>query len=233
MRVHYLQHAPFESLGSMEALLRMQGHAISRSALFASPRLPGLADFDALIALGGPMSVNDEGEYPWLMAEKRLVREAVEEGKIVLGLCLGAQLIASALGAKVRKNAEKEIGWFPIEGAAGADAGSFAFPPSLVAFHWHGEVFDLPAGAIRLASSSACENQAFQIGRQTIGLQFHLETTPEAARLLVENCQGDLKTGRYVQSESAILAAPFERYAAIAETLGRLFAYLFDRTDRG
>jgi GMP synthase-like glutamine amidotransferase len=192
--------------------------------------MPSPAAFDALIVMGGPMSVNDEHEHPWLVAEKRLVRDAVEGGKIVLGVCLGAQLIASSLGAKVYKSAEKEIGWFPVEGVAPAVAGSFAFPPSLPAFHWHGETFELPAEATRLARSAGCANQAFQVGRRTIGLQFHLETTPESARLLVENCRSDLEAGRYVQSERAILSATSERYAAMAQTLDSLLAYLFDES---
>ena len=174
------------------------------------------------------MSVNDEGEYPWLAAEKRLVREAIEGSRPVLGVCLGAQLIASSLGAKVYRNAEKEIGWFPIAGTAPADSDSFAFPRSLTVFHWHGETFDLPPGSRRLASSAACANQAFQIGRRALGIQFHLETTPEAAGLLVQNCRADLVEGPFVQREAAILAEAPERCAALAAPLERLLAQLFE-----
>jgi GMP synthase-like glutamine amidotransferase len=227
MRVHYLQHVPFEALGSIRPWLEAAGHAISRSPLYASPELPAIGDFDALIAMGGPMSVNDEAEHPWLVGEKRLVREAVSSGKPVLGICLGAQLIASALGAMVYPNAEKEIGWFPIEGTAEAGPGLFRFPRSMRAFHWHGETFELPPGAVRIARSAACENQAFQIGKRTIGLQFHLETTPGSARALIENCRNELIDARFVQAEGAILSPGAEAYAAINREMERLLAFLF------
>jgi GMP synthase-like glutamine amidotransferase len=227
MRVHYLQHVSFEGLGRLEDLLLARGCALSRSPLYEAPSLPDAADFDALIAMGGPMSVNDEAEFPWLAAEKRLVRDAVRGGKPVLGVCLGAQLIASALGARVYRNAETEIGWFPIEGVGAADSTRFAFPPSAAVFHWHGETFDLPAGAVRLAGSAACANQAFQIGRRTIGLQFHLETTRDSARLLVDNCGAELVPGRFIQNAEAILSADESTYAAAGALLERLVDYLF------
>jgi GMP synthase-like glutamine amidotransferase len=228
MRVHYLQHVPFENLGRMEALIRSRGHSLSASRLHASPDLPCLADFDALVAMGGSMSVNDEADYPWLAPEKRLVREAALAGKPVLGVCLGAQLIAASLGARVYPNAEREIGWFPIEGAAPPDPALFSFPSPILAFHWHGETFDLPPGAARLARSEACANQAFQVGRRTIGLQFHLETTSESARLLVENCADELTGGRFVQDGDAILSSGAEAYEGMAALLDRLLDYLLD-----
>lgn len=227
MRVHFLQHVSFEGLGRLEELLLARGCALSRSPLYEAPGLPDAADFDALIALGGPMSVNDEAEFPWLAEEKLLVREAVRGGKPVLGVCLGAQLIASALGARVYRNAEKEIGWFPIEDVGAADSTRFSFPPSAAVFHWHGETFDLPAGAVRLAGNAACANQAFQIGRRTIGLQFHLETTRDSARLLVDNCGAELVPGRFIQSAEAILSVDESMYAAAGALLERLVDYLF------
>jgi GMP synthase-like glutamine amidotransferase len=228
MRVHYLQHIHFESLGRMDEMLRSRGHSLSASRLYASPELPGLEDFDALIAMGGSMSVNDEDEYPWLAPEKRLVREASLAGKPVLGVCLGAQLIAASLGARVYPNAEREIGWFPVEGSAPSDPALFSFPSSIMAFHWHGETFDLPPGAVGLARSEACANQAFQVGRRTIGLQFHLETTRDSARLLVENCADELTDGRFVQGSDAILSAGAEAYEGMAALLERLLDYLYE-----
>ena len=129
------------------------------------------------------MSVNDEDVLDWLRPEKQLVRDAVARGIPVLGVCLGGQLIASALGARVYPGAASEIGWFPVHGVPDV-APSFQFPPEILAFHWHGETFDLPAGAVRLAGSAACENQAFQVGRNVIALQFHLETTPDNVEAL-------------------------------------------------
>jgi GMP synthase-like glutamine amidotransferase len=158
------------------------------------------------------MSVNDEATLPWLVPEKRFIRAAIEHGTPVLGICLGAQLIASALGAKVYSNGDREIGWLDIEATA-TSAQTFRFPARTRVFHWHGETFDLPRGAVRLARSAACANQAFQLGGHVIGLQFHLETTPQSARELAANCRDELVEARYVQSEATILAEPATTYA--------------------
>lgn len=229
MNAHYFQHVPFEGLGSIEAWLRDAGYAITCTRFFESPDIPDLSGIDLLIVMGGPMSVNDEAEFPWLVQEKGFIREAVQAGKPVLGVCLGAQLIASALGAKVSKNPVKEIGWFPIQGLSGDERAVFRFPPETTVFHWHGDTFDLPAGAIRLARSPACVNQAFQVGRATLGLQFHLETTPESAAALVANCRAELIPADYVQSEARILAAEPETYRAINALMDAVLAFLHHR----
>ncbi len=230
MRAHYLQHVPFEGLGSIEPWLRAAGYEITSTRLFESADLPDVSEVDFIIAMGGPMSVNDEREFPWLADEKRFIARCIAAGKPVLGVCLGAQLIASALGAKVYRNAEREIGWLPIEAAAGV-GDAFRFPPSVDVFHWHGETFDLPDGAVRLASSAGCRNQAFQVGRAAIGLQFHLETTPESARQIVDHCGDELVDARYVQSEQQILAAPPQRYAAINSLMADVLSYLHASID--
>jgi len=116
MRAHYLQHVPFEGLASIGRWLDAAGYEISATRLFDPEKLPSLDNIDLLVIMGGPMSVNDEKAFPWLAAEKQFVRDAIDSGKAVLGICLGAQLIASALGARVYPNAVKEIGWFPIHG---------------------------------------------------------------------------------------------------------------------
>jgi GMP synthase-like glutamine amidotransferase len=226
MRVHYLQHVPFEGLGSIGPWLRSAGADVTATRFFEDPALPDVADVDLLVAMGGPMSVNDEAGLPWLVAEKRCVREAVERGVPVLGICLGAQLIASALGARVYPNRVKEIGWLPIQAPPVAQEGLFQLPPEIEVFHWHGETFDLPAGAVRLASSAACDNQAFQIGDRVVGLQFHLETTPESARAIVENCRDELVPGPYVQTEAALLGADPRKYGAINAVMAELLTFL-------
>lgn len=226
MRAHYLQHVPFEGLGSIGTWLVSAGYAITGTKLFESADFPDLDQIDLVIAMGGPMSVNDEDEYPWLTAEKEFIRNAIELGKPVLGICLGAQLIANAMGAKVYKNTESEIGWFPVRRVAHASADSFGFPDSSQVFHWHGETFDLPAGAILLASSEGCVNQAFQLGAAVIGLQFHLETTPESARALVANCRDELKSSRYVQTENEILAVDVGGYAAINKLMACVLEFI-------
>jgi len=156
MRAHYLQHVPFEGLGSIERWLDAANYQISGTRFFISALLPDPADIDLLIILGGPMSVHDERHYAWLKDEKRFIKAMIDAGKPLLGVCLGAQLIADALGARVYKNQEREIGWFPIQGLALADDSRFIFPPSLPVFHWHGETFELPAGAVPLAQGRAC-----------------------------------------------------------------------------
>ncbi|MDP3939245.1 MAG: type 1 glutamine amidotransferase [Deltaproteobacteria bacterium] len=208
MRIHWLQHVPFEGLGSIEAWASETGHLLRFTRLFAGEKLPGVADFDWLIVMGGPMNVDEEDRYPWLAAEKQLISRAIEEGRAVLGLCLGAQLIARALGARVYPNAQKEIGWFPIEmtEASRHDPLFREFPGRFEAFHWHGDTFDLPEGAVRIARSEACENQGFVYRDRVIGLQFHLETTPAGAGQLIDACGDDLRPGPFVQDAAAILA---------------------------
>lgn len=226
MRTHCFQHVPFEGPGSIEPWLRAAGHEMTTTRLFASARLPDHDAVDLLVVLGGPMSANDEDAFSWLAAEKRFIRETVASGKPVLGICLGAQLIASAMGARVYRNPVKEIGWFPIQGIPSPERTAFGFPPSLDVFHWHGETFDLPPGAIHLARSDGCAHQAFQLGSTVIGLQFHLETTPTSARDIVAHCRDELTPARYVQSEQEILAAEPERYASINGLMGDVLSFL-------
>ncbi|HRZ87734.1 MAG TPA: type 1 glutamine amidotransferase [bacterium] len=226
MRAHCLQHVPFEGLGSIEPWLRSAGYEITATRFFNAEVVPGPGDIDLLVVMGGPMSVNDEREFSWLVEEKRFIRDVINAGTPVLGVCLGAQLIAAAMCARVYPNPEKEIGWFAVEGTAEAGASCFGFPPSFDAFHWHGETFDLPDGAVRIARSVACENQAFQLGRSVIGLQFHLETTPETARELAAHCREELTPARYVQTERAILAAAPERYRSVNALMGEALSFL-------
>ncbi len=226
MRAHYLQHVRSESLGSIEPWLRAAGCTITQTRFFESTSLPNPGEIDLLVVLGGPMSVNDETEFSWLVEEKRFVRACIGAGKRVLGVCLGAQLIARALGARVYPNRFKEIGWFPVLGIPSIDCSAFSFPASMEVFHWHGETFDLPAGAVRIARSEGCENQAFQIGPSVIGLQFHLETTAESAREMVSHCRAELVPAKYVQSEAEILEARPERYRAINDVMAEVLGYL-------
>jgi len=234
MRAHYLQHVPFEGLGNIEQWLQQRGTVISATRFYqplaGDNRLPELGSFDFLIIMGGPMSVNDEAELPWLVQEKTFVRAAVAAGKPVLGVCLGAQLIAASLGAKVYPNRVKEIGWWPVNGLGGAVSG-FSFPASLPVFHWHGETFDLPPGATLLASSEGCVNQAFAVDGKVVGLQFHMETTPASAVKLVENCRDELVDGPYIQQEGAILATAAPQYEQVNGVLTQLLDALTSDLD--
>jgi GMP synthase-like glutamine amidotransferase len=226
MQAHYFQHVPFEGLGSIEPWMEKNGYRLSHTKWYETTITPKPADIDLLIVMGGPMSVNDERKHPWLAVEKRFIHDAIEAGTSVLGICLGAQLIASALGARVYRNHEKEIGWFPVHGLPAEDGSSFRFPPSMLAFHWHGETFDLPAGATLIARSDGCKHQAFQIGSAVIGLQFHLETTPASAAALVSNCRDELIPAPFVQSENDIVSVTADVYARINAEMNKVLSYL-------
>lgn len=230
MKAHYLQHVPFEGLGSIETWLQSVRADVTVTKFFEDPALPTVDDLGLLVIMGGPMSVNDETGYPWLAAEKQFVRKAIEKDKAVIGICLGAQLIAGAMGAAVYPNKEKEIGWFPVTGTQSDNAEEFfAFPQELLVFHWHGETFDLPEGAMRLARSNACHNQAFQLGRRVIGMQFHLETTPGTARDLVHHCRDELQPSRYVQSEAEILGIDPPCYSTINSCMDKVLQFIVRR----
>lgn len=221
MHAHILQHDSFEGIGSIAHWLDARDATATTTRFYESPELPSLDGIDLVIAMGGPMSVNDEDALPWLIAEKAFLREAIDRGLAVLGICLGAQLIASARGAKVYPGKQREIGWFPIEAVPGGD-GSFPFPSSCRVLHWHGETFDLPTGADHLARSAACEHQAFSLGGRVLGLQFHPEVTRESLTTMLEHSRGDLVPGDFVQSEAEILAAAeddFTRLARLTTTL--------------
>jgi GMP synthase (glutamine-hydrolysing) len=199
-------------------------YPIAKTHLYAQPELPALDDFDWLIVLGGPMGANDDNRYPWLIQEKQLIDAAIRAEKKVLGICLGAQLVARVLGANVRRNDHKEIGWFPLTFTDEA-LGSFLFknfPRSLNVMHWHGDTFDLPPEYTRIASSQACLNQGFMSpDRNILALQFHMEWDREMAETLIQNCADDLQEGSFVQNPAEILAPP-EQFNMMNEGLFRL-----------
>jgi GMP synthase-like glutamine amidotransferase len=208
LRIHYLQHVPFEGLSSIELALKEKGHDITSTHLYDDQPLPRVSDIDWLIIMGGPMGIYDEEIYPWLSDEKRFIKDVIDSGKIVLGICLGAQLIANVLGAKVYKNKYREIGWFKINCLPEIEGTilSSAIPDQLEVFHWHGDTFDIPTGAKALASSEACKNQGFILNNRVVGFQFHLETTFQSASSLINNCRNELDGSHYVQTESEILS---------------------------
>lgn len=213
LRIHYLQHVPFEGLGSIAAWIDDRGHTAAATRFDLGETLPAVDAFDWLIVMGGPMGTADEADYPWLVAEKIFIRQAIASGKTVLGICLGSQLIAEVLGGSVRSGdqagTEPEIGWWPI---AKTEAGRThpllaAMPDTFTVFHWHGDTWSLPQGAMLLAGSEGCQSQAFSAGDRVVGLQFHLEATPSGVAELLAHGAGELDTARrYVQSATAIEA---------------------------
>jgi GMP synthase-like glutamine amidotransferase len=207
IRIHYFQHVVHEGLGSIEEWISLSGHSLTSTRFFESAKLPEISDIDWLIIMGGPMNVHNEEQFPWLADEKKFIRQAVDAGKTVLGICLGSQLISVVLGARVYQNSEKEIGWFDIELTSFAQSCNLFFDMGsrLKVFHWHGDTFDLPEDAIHLASSAGCKNQAFLYKGKVLALQFHLETTWDSLLEMIERGRKELTIGKYVQTEKELL----------------------------
>ena len=228
MRIHILQHVPFEGPGSIEDWAITNGHTLTTTRFYAQEPFPPLERFDLLVILGGPMSVHDEHLYTWLKGEKWFIKEVIEAGKPMLGICLGAQLLAEALGAEVYQGEHKEIGWHPItldDDFTRHPLGKL-LPATSTVFHWHGETFSLPEGTQRIASSVACENQGFIYRERIIALQFHLETTPLSVQNLVDYCGDELVDGEYIQSADLLLDTR-DFYSQMNSAVVRLLEYLY------
>ncbi len=191
-------------------MARRRGHRLTGTHFYDREAVPEVAAFDWLVILGGPMNIYQEAEYPWLREEKRLIRAAVDRGQIVLGICLGAQLIAAVLGGRVTKNPAAEIGWLPVTLNAAAFQSPLLqnFPERLTVFQWHNDTFSLLGpGVACIAASEACAHQAFLYGERVVGLQFHLESSAASIDSLLRNCAAELSGGgRYVQTEAQIRA---------------------------
>ena len=205
MKVHWLQHADHEELGCIAPWLAARGDEVTRTRLYAGEALPRLDEFDWLIVMGGPMNIYEYGAHPWLRAEKQFIGAALAADKRVLGICLGAQLIADVAGGKVTRNAHTEIGWFDVHLQPGARASAAFqdFPQSFCAFHWHGDTFAIPPGAQSLMASEACANQAYALSPRVAAIQFHLEVTAADARVWFEHERP--APARYVQTPDEIL----------------------------
>jgi GMP synthase (glutamine-hydrolysing) len=178
--VTVLQHEPFEKLGIIADALRSRAISYQYVRSFEGQPVPRhITGIDGLIVMGGSMGVYEHHWHPFLLDEIKLIEDAIEEGKPVLGVCLGSQLVATALGAQVRKAAKKEIGWYPIRlgPVSAGDKLLGEAPPFFTAYHWHGDIFELPRGAAPLASSELTEYQAFRYGASVYGLLFHMEAT--------------------------------------------------------
>ncbi len=188
MRWHCLQHLPDEGPGHAAAWLATHGHTLTFTRLFEpTPAFPALAEFDGLLILGGAMSVHDEAEFPWLALEKAFLREALRAGKLTLAICLGAQLVAQALGGEVRPNPEPEIGFWTVRFSAKALTHPLlrGWPDKATVLHWHADTFTVPPGAVRVGMSAGCAAQGFVWGDGIIGLQFHPEMTEEMVEKLI------------------------------------------------
>jgi len=215
MRIHYLQHVPFEDLANVDLWINEREYSLSGTQMFLGQELPSMSDFDWLIILGGPMNIYEENKYPWLVKEKKFIKKAIVHKKTVLGICLGAQLLADVLGGRVYRNPYKEIGWYPVSLTTDAKNSTIfsSLPQTFTAFHWHGDAFEVPPGAIRTVESEGCPNQAFAYDGRVIGVQFHLESSEGSIKKLVSNCEEEIVQGKYIQTAGEMLS----NHAAILE----------------
>jgi GMP synthase-like glutamine amidotransferase len=207
MRIHSILHVDFEGLGYIEDWVKEKNFPATLTRQYLNDPLPGPDSFDTLIVMGGPMNIYEDNKYPWLVKEKEFIDSAIKNNKKVLGICLGAQLIAHCLGSKIYKNSEKEIGWFPIRKIFSDHDffPQFNNKNELVVFHWHGETYDLPGGTERLFESDGCRNQGFSYNDRIIGLQFHLEMKDNSLKNIIKNCKNEIQQGKYIQSEEEIM----------------------------
>lgn len=208
LKIHCFQHVDFEDIGCIKDWCDIYRHKVTYTRFFQDEPIPNSDDFDWLIIMGGPMNIYDEGKHPWLEKEKMAIRQAITEGKTIIGICLGAQLIADVLGAKVHSNSEKEIGWFNIvlteNGRSSRIFGNTE--NEFKVFHWHGDSFDLPAGSVHLASSEGYRNQAFLYRDRVLGLQFHLEITEQGLKSMIINGSEELTDQKYIQTGKEMLS---------------------------
>jgi len=220
MDIHVLQHFEVEGPGLIGPWAARHGHRLVVHPLYRGANLPEASSVSHVVVLGGPMNIYQEAEYPWLAAEKAWLKTVIAQGGSLLGICLGAQLLADCLGAVTTRNPQPEIGWFPLELSRRAQSHPFFrdWPASPLVIHWHGDTFALPEGALLLGSSEGCRHQGFLFGDRVVGLQFHLEWPPATAEaLLAADYPAD--GGRYVQTPEAILAGPFAALSALLEPL--------------
>ncbi|MFQ3242109.1 MAG: GMP synthase-like glutamine amidotransferase [Lentimonas sp.] len=218
MKILCLKHIAFEGPGTFALWAQARGHELTIESVYQNKPLPSPDTFDALLVMGGPMNIYEDAIYPWLTKEKSYIRSAIAAGKHVIGVCLGAQLIAHALGAKVTAGSQKEIGWFPIQPSPDCPA-ALPLPDQLRVLHWHGDTFDIPQGAQSIAHSAACAHQGFLYRDRVLALQCHLEITPQSLALLIAACSNELVEAPYIQEATIMQAEPEATYEQMQAVL--------------
>ena len=208
MRIHCFQHVAFENPGTILEWISNNNYSISYTKFYeADFQLPEMSTFDVLLVLGGFMNVNEEIKFPWLIAEKNFIKNTIDAGKKIVGICLGSQLISAVLGAKVYQGNEKEIGFFPVDFSQEALSSHFFnhFKNPYSLFHWHGLTFDLPMNAQLIASSSVYKNQSYIIDNQILAMQFHLEMNANTLQEMLFHDGDELyEKGSFIQNKSEI-----------------------------
>jgi len=222
-----LYHDAQEGAGLIAEVLKEQGLSFRPVRLYDGEGLPrDTSDLEGLVVMGGPMNVDDIAHFPFLLPELQLLEKVIVEKKPILGICLGAQLIAKALGSRVFPNKKREVGWHLVSltAAGKVDPHFSKFPDPLTVLQWHGDTFDLPEGAVPLARSKDCENQAFRWGEATYALQFHLEATPSMLAQWCGSADGrDYAQGAGESVESILKATP-KAFASLEPHARRFFA---------
>jgi GMP synthase-like glutamine amidotransferase len=222
MKIHFFQHVPYFNLGVLEPRFKKPGNSLTGTKFFEDHKLPFIDICDLLVISGGPMSIYDESQYAWMNKEKKFIEQALQKGKKVLGIGLGAHLLADALGAKVYQNQEKELGWLDISKTAEAESLELLkeFGATEKVFHWHSDTYDLPESSINLFQREGFKNQAFLYKEQALGLQFHLELTENNINALFEN--SDLQKNNHDPS-NLIQPVHIERTNSLAHNLIQQF----------
>jgi GMP synthase (glutamine-hydrolysing) len=203
MRIHFIQHVPFEYPGSIIKWTAENNHTTGFTKTFEQPVFPEPDQFDLLVILGGPMGVYEEEKFPWIAEEKKFIHVVIAAKKKVFGVCLGSQLIATVLGAKVYPHTLKEIGWWPVQKTNNHPL-TAALAAEFISFHLHGDTFDLPVGAIQLFRTKGCEQQGFIYNDNVAAIQFHPEIENELLQNMIEHEKETFIQSTYIQTEAAI-----------------------------
>lgn len=228
MKIHYIIHASFEMPGAIEEWVKQKKYRSTETHVYKGEKLPQIWEFDFLIIMGGPQSPLELDKYPYMRDEIALAQQAIANKKAVLGICLGAQIIAEALGVETQRSPNKEIGAYPIELTAEGlvDPLFKKFPQKFDVMHWHNDMPGIPAGARLLAKSEGCPQQAFAYGDRVYGLQFHMEINYALAKEMIEHCPNDLQPNRFVYSANELLAID---YAPINDKMHIALNHLAER----
>jgi GMP synthase-like glutamine amidotransferase len=207
MKIHVLQHSALNTLGSIEEYARTRNYSLESTRFYKIKNPPSLDSFDLLIIMGGPMGIYDYEENPWLRDEKAFIKQAIKAGKPVLGICLGAQLLADILGARVYENRYREMGWFPVCSVAMENKPEIlkGLPEEITVFHWHAKTFNLPVGAVHLFRSKGCENQGFVYDGRVVAVQFHPEATDERIKTMIGRFDFEIESGPFIQKKEEML----------------------------
>ena len=235
MRVHVITHVPFEGPAAVGSWAHSRGHDLAETASITE-QYPDPSAVDLLVVMGGPMDADDEVASPWLPAEKRFIAKVLADGAAVVGVCLGAQILADVLGGYVRRNSQREIGWYEVQltDAGRVEPVLAGLPDAFVCGHWHGDTFDLPPGVETSASSDGCTNQLFAAADgRALGIQFHLEWDEAGLSDLVAACDDELVDGgEYVESAEGLLQGVVQHGGECRELLYRLLDAVAGNTRR-